>query len=170
MRVAADLIARDLRRAGYWGNSTGGAVTTITSPTAASSPYAAVSPSGAASASTVTYSYSQGSENNALDSAEQFGFRLNSGVIQYQQGSGNWQAITDINSMTVTGFTVQPNVTQVSLAQYCTGGTCAGGGCPFMNMRRYDITINAASPDGTMTRQLQETVRVRNDQFTGACP
>lgn len=188
MRGAADLIARDLRRAGFWGNSTGGVVTTNAQPLAAVSPYASVSPTGTAAAAEITYDYSQGTENNALNSTtESFGFRLSSGVLQYLQG-GNWQAITDSSTLNVSNFSVTPVLKCVALQQYCTGGsssacaacavnvttgcpTTACATCPFLNVRSYNIALQGTSAtDASVVRNLQETVRVRNDQLTGACP
>lgn len=183
MRAAADLIARDLRRAGYWSNATSGVVTTNAQPVAATSPYGAVSPTGASAATTTTYRYAQGTNND-------FGFRLtNNGVLEYLNGGGgNWQAITDINTMTVSNFTVTPVLQCVALQQYCTGGTssscsaCAVDAtsgcptsscatCPFLNLRRYDIALRGTSAaDSSVVRNLQQSVRVRNDQLTGTCP
>lgn len=180
MRAAADLIARDLRRAGYWSNATSGVVTTNAQPVAATSPYGAVSPTGASAATTATYSYAQGGDNDS-------GFKLETGVLKYLNG-GNWQAITDINTMTVSNFTVTPVLQCVALQQYCTGGTssscsaCAVDAtsgcptsacatCPFLNLRRYDIALQGTSvADSSVVRNLQESVRVRNDQLTGTCP
>ena len=197
MRAAADLVARDLRRAGYWGNATGGVVTTNAAPVPASSPYASVSPNAASGvASTVTYSYSQGTENNTLDSAENFGFRLNSGVVQSLLGGTNWQAITDSNTVTISAFSITPAHSCVSLQQYCTGSvsagcavctvgngmldangcpttTCTGSGltgCPRITMRRFNVLLQGvAATDPNVVRNLQESIRVRNDQYTGAC-
>jgi type IV pilus assembly protein PilW len=188
MRAAADLIARDLRRAGYWGNATGGVVTSNAQPVTTVSPYATVSPTGTTAATTTTYSYSQGTENNTLDSAENFGFRLSSGVLEYLQGGTNWQAITDSNTLTVSNFTVTPVQKCIPLQQYCTGGgssTCAACTldattgcptsacvtCPFLNVRSYNIALQGTSTtDASVIRNLQEMVRVRNDQRLGSCP
>lgn len=197
MRAAADLIARDLRRAGYWGNSTGGVVTTNASPVPAVSPYASVTPTsiGVAGSST-TYSYSQGTEDNALTAAtENFGFRLNAGSIEYLLG-GSWQSITDTGTVTMNSFSVTPAHSCISLQQYCPGSvsagcsvctlalgtldangcptsTCAGAGltgCPRLTVRRFNISMQGTSAtDSAVVRNLQETVRVRNEQFTGAC-
>lgn len=183
LRAAADLIARDLRRAGYWGNATGAVV-----GTPAVSQYAEVSPTGTAASATVTYSYSQGTEDNILVPAtEDFGFSLNSGVLRYLQG-GSWQPITDPNIMTVTAFTVTPRQRCVPLQQYCTGAsssTCAAcaldattgcptascATCPFLNVRSFAIALQGTSTtDASVVRNLQETVRVRNDQLLGSCP
>lgn len=198
LRAAADLVARDLRRAGYWGNSTGAVVTTNASPTALTTPHGDVTPTAAAGAgTTVTYSYSQGTENNTLDTAENFGFRLSSGVLEYQNGgSANWLPISDSNSVTITSFSVTPAHQCVSLVSYCSGNTstgcgvcttgnglldangcptaaCTGAGltgCPRLTLRRFDIALQGrAASDSSVVRNLQETVRVRNEQFSGAC-
>ncbi|MDQ3060286.1 MAG: prepilin-type N-terminal cleavage/methylation domain-containing protein [Pseudomonadota bacterium] len=183
MRAAADLIARDLRRAGYWGDSTAGVT-----GTALTSEYAAVSPTGTAATTQITYSYSQGEEDNDLDATtENFGFRLNSGALQYLQG-GSWQTMTDPNTLTVTAFTVTPRQRCVPLQQYCTGASSSScsactlnattgcpsascATCPFLNVRSYDIALQGTSTtDSSVVRNLQETVRVRNDQRLGSCP
>lgn len=188
MRSAADLIARDLRRAGFWGNSTSGVVTTNSQPTAATSPYSAVSPTSTTAATEVTYNYSQGTENNVLDATnESFGFKLDSGVLKYLQGN-NWQAITDRDTLRISSFSVTPVMKCVALQQYCTGGssssctacaldamtgcpttTCAT--CPFLALRSYNVALQGTSAtDIAVVRNLQETVRVRNDQLIGVCP
>lgn len=197
LRAAADLVARDLRRAGYWGNSTGAVVTTNASPTALTTPHGDVTPTAAGGAGTAAiYSYSQGTENNALDSAENFGFQLNSGVLEYLNGSGNWLAISDSNSVTINTFSVTPEHQCVSLVNYCSGNVSTGcavcttanglldangcptaactgaglSGCPRLTLRRFNITLQGtAVSDSSVVRSLQETVRVRNEQFSGAC-
>lgn len=190
LRAAVDLISRDLRRAGFWGNSISGVVTTNSQPVAATSPYSAVSPIGTASAPSTTsiYSYSQDIENNTLDDNENFGFRLNSGVLQYQKSKDNWQAITDSNTLIVTVFTITPApvLSCIRLDQYCTNSsaTCATcaldtngcptttcNTCPFIKVRSYEIALQGTSTtDASVMRGVQETVRVRNDQLLGSCP
>ena len=193
MRAAADLIARDLRRAGYWGNSTAGVVTTNNMPVALTSPYAPINQTP--SPMETTYSYSQNVENNFLDSGENFGFRVEEGVLQYRQGV-TWQAITDGNTMMVSNFTITPTPplppgkSCVSLAQYCTpnvttaclpaacpvnGNGCPSptcpNTCPFIKVRSYDIVLQGTSTtDASVVRGIRETVRARNDQLLGSCP
>ena len=192
LRAAADLIARDIRRSGYWGNATAAVIATPTTAPA-SSPYGAMTPTGTAASSSITYNYSQGTENNALDSSEQFGFRLtNSGVLQYLQGGTNWQDISDSSALTVNTFSVTPVERCVAQQQYCTGGsssTCSSctldattgcptdptatacTTCPFFRVRRFNIVLQGTSTaDSKVVRRLEESVRVRNDQLLGQCP
>lgn len=192
LRAAADLIARDVRRSGYWGNATAAVIATATTAPA-SSPYGAMTPTGTTGSTSITYNYSQGTENNALDSSEQFGFRLtNSGVLQYLQGGTNWQDITDSSTLTVNTFSVTPVERCLPQQQYCTGGsssTCSSctldattgcptnpaatacATCPFIHLRSFNIVLQGTSnADSRVVRRLEESVRVRNDQLSGQCP
>jgi len=168
LRAAADLVARDLRRAGYWQASTSGA-----SWPAAANPYRAVTPIGNAGASIATFAYSRNNENNVRDVGDEAGFQLSSGVLRMRNGSTAWQELTDPTVVAITEFTVTPVITSVSLGPYCTP-TCSAGaaGCPAVNVRRYDIVIKGRSvSDASVVRQLNESIRVRNDELSSAsCP
>lgn len=167
LRAAADLIARDLRRSGYWQNA-------LSASPAASNPYSATSPSGAASASQVTYSLSRddpGAENDILDANEMLGFRLNNNAIDMRVGT--WQQLTDPSSVIVTEFTVTPVVREVPLGQFCTPACAASApGCPTLKVRRFDIVLRGRAPgDSNVTREISESVRLRNDELpTIPCP
>jgi prepilin peptidase dependent protein B len=172
LRTAADIITRDLRRAGYWA----GAVASVQiTPGVAPlmNPYLAIAPSTAAS-DAVSFAFSRDtSENHALDSNEQFGFRLRRGVIEMQLGSGNWQALTDANTATVSTFTVTPTVEEISLAGQCTRPCPVGAGdCPpRQQVRSLELEITArSSADASVQRSLRSQVRLRNDAIVGACP
>jgi len=190
LRAAADLIARDVRRSGYWGNATAG-VHCHLQPQAPAivALNGAMTPRALLTTSTITYNYSQGTENNALDSNEQFGFRLNNDVLQYLQG-GSWQDITDSSTLTVNTFSVTPVERCLPLQQYCTGGSSSGcsacttdtttgcptnlaacATCPFIHLRSFNIVLQGTSnADSRVVRRLEESVRVRNDQLSGQCP
>lgn len=71
LRTAADLVARDLRRAGHWGDAAAGVWSTT--ETQRANPYAALAPDAAAS-DAASFAYSRDTtENHVLDSNEQFG-------------------------------------------------------------------------------------------------
>jgi type IV pilus assembly protein PilW len=168
LRAAADLIARDLRRSGYWQEALAAAAPSPPA-SAASNPYAAVTVTGAASSAELTYSFSRdavAAENNAINTAgpnENFGFRLEGGAIRTQTADGVWQEVTDPGAVVVTRFAVTPSVTNVSSA-------ANGVGCPVVQVRRYDIVIGGRSPgDDNIVREIRESVRLRNDGYT-PCP
>src|SRR5512135_646265 len=144
LRAAVDVVARDLRRAGYWGNAIAGTQAIGTGSATAQNPYSAMS---FATTDSVGYKYSRDLvEDNAVDSPEQFGFRLQSGVLQMQTASGNWQDLTDAKLVTITAFTLNPTQTTLWLGNLCAP-VCAIGNasCPTTTVRRVAITLTGQS-------------------------
>lgn len=170
LRTAADIVTRDLRRAGYWGAAADGAWTPGTTATS-TNPYAAALPDSGES-NTASFRYSRDeTENGVVDNNEQFGFRLRNGTLELQLGIGNWQALTDIDTLTVTAFTVTPQMQDIALTcpQACPvdSTTCP----PRERVRSFDVVLaGRATNDAAVTRSLQAQVRVRNDGIVGACP
>jgi prepilin peptidase dependent protein B len=169
LRALGDLVSRDLRRAGYWDNAILGTRTTAAGSTTTANPYAGVT----AGSATVTYAFTRdATEDNALGTAEQFGFRLLDGRVEMQTAQGTWQPVTDPAVLTITAFTITPATTVLPLGDLCPT-TCAPGApnCPTVTVRRYDLLIRGQSVrDAAVVRELRSSVRVRNDQFGGACP
>ena len=172
LRTAADVITRDLRRAGYWAGATSGVWLAGTS-TVLPNPYGAIAPSSAAS-DAVSFHYSRdGTENNRVDSNEEFGFRLRNGVIEMLLGGGGWQALTDAGTLTVTTFGVTPSNERISLQTACSKACPAGSTTcpPQQEVRSLALLISGRSvTDARVTRSVRSHVRIRNDPFTGACP
>ncbi|MDH5540137.1 MAG: hypothetical protein OEY03_12105, partial [Rhizobacter sp.] len=172
LRTTAELVTRNLRRAGYWGAATSGVLPTGTTPLP-SNPYVAVDPAAAPSGG-VNFRYSRdANENNIVDSNEQFGFRLRNGTIEMQLGAGNWQAMTDAGSVRVTGFDVTPRIEEIDLAAYCSKPCPAGSpSCPpRLQVRSLALSLSGeAVSDARVTRSIRSHVRLRNDAIIGACP
>lgn len=174
LRAAADVVARELRRAGYWENSIAGTATTSTGSAATANPNAAISANAASS--TITYSIARDSMaspartyDNTMQTDEQFGFKLDSGVLKMQIGT-TWQPLTDPNVVTVNNFSITPTETALDIREACAK-TCTGTSCPTLTVRSYALMLQGtAASDSGVTRVLQETVRVRNDATTGTCP
>ena len=107
LRSAADLVARDLRRSGYWAAADSG-VRGADGTAPAVNPYGADAVDAAAS-DAVSLSFSRDAvENGSVDDSEHFGFRLRAGAVEIQLGLGNWQALTDAGTLVVTAFRVEP--------------------------------------------------------------
>lgn len=176
LRSAADLISRDLRRAAYWSDSAAG-VWQRNANTVALNPYADLTyPAPSATNSAVAFSYSRdAAENHTIDSNEQFGFRLRAGVVEFLLGHGNWQALTDTNTVTITSFTVTPSVQSVSLdgmcAVACSAADLASATCPpQQHLRSLSVQIKGqAAADSKVQRQVENLVRLRNDAISGRC-
>jgi type IV pilus assembly protein PilW len=172
LRAAADMVARDLRRAGYWGAAQAG-VWVGDDPNVAPNPYRDTSPDapGEDAVSEVTFAYSRDVEDGAVDDdRERFGFRLDGGVIRMRLG-GAWQALTDGNVLEVTRFDV--NLNEQTAQQACFN-ECPGGGTacwPAQAVRRFTVEIEGrAVADPAVVRSVRESVRLRNDLTGGACP
>jgi type IV pilus assembly protein PilW len=171
LRAAVDLIARDLRRTGYWQDSarelpaTGSAANAYGSVNAGSTERPGTS---------VTYTYSHddpGEENGAVDLNDQTGAKLDGGVIKLLSG-GTWQALTDADTVKVDHFQVAMDTQTVSLAGYCAAPCPPGAAScpPTQQVRSVTIAIDAhAAHDPSITRSLRTTVRLRNDRIVGAC-
>lgn len=186
LRAAADLIARDLRRAGYWPNAIDGVVNTAASAATASNPYAGTSGTFGVANSQVAYNFARDGDST-LNTNEQFGFRLSGGAIQIQTGVsgspavGTWQSVTDPDIMTVTRFQITNAVTNIAVGDMCTFGcnttppasapTSSCPNPPTLTLNRFDILIEAnAANNPTLRRTLRESVRLRNSQISGRCP
>ena len=115
LRAAADLVVRDLRRAGYWRNATAGISTNPAVPPVAN-PYRAVT----YASGELTYSYSKDNVDTLDASTEAFGVRRNvvsgKGVLQLQT-AGGWQTITDPGTLDIpagtAGLTITPTTARV---------------------------------------------------------
>jgi type II secretory pathway component PulJ len=174
LRATADLIARDLRRAGYWGAAETG-VWYDGGPNVANNPYSATDPSAnAALTEEVNYQYSRDNpEDNSIDDdRERFGFKLDEGdhTIRMLVG-GAWQALTDPNVLKVTRFDVTLDSKTVKLSCF---KECAVGGTacwPTQDLRRFTVQIEGeAVSDANVKRSVSNSVRLRNDATAGACP
>jgi len=181
LRAAADLVARDLRRAGYWRNAPAG-VFSAGAPTVIANPYGAVN----LASNVIDYSFSRDTDT-AISDTEAAGYRLNSGVLQMLRSTSataNWQPLTDPNTVTITSFTITPNPRTIELYTYCQCRitlSCAvslfqvGGANyatrPRLEVRNYDLVITGQSPtDANVQRTIRESIRVRNDLLAGECP
>jgi type IV pilus assembly protein PilW len=183
LRSAADLIARDLRRAGYWANAINGVIATGAGTATMANAYRPVTATCGVASSQIAYGYATDS-NDALDTAEQFGFRLNNGAIEMKlNGTPTWQPVTDADVLTVTKFECTETKTAIAAGSACSRGcnttpptppsspTTACPNPPAITVTRYDILIEAtARSDAGVKRTLKESVMLRNDQLSGSCP
>lgn len=184
LRQAMDFITQDVRRSGAWENAIAGSPSSA-STTVAVNPHAALS----ATASSIDYSYGQDiargqpSGFNLGNVDEQFGVRLNAGVIEAEQAQGQWQALTDTRSVEITRLSVVPSVQTVLAGDACRKRCCeavaapacptinAPDGCPRIQRWAFEVTIDGRSRrDPSLTRTLTAQVQVRNELLLGRCP
>lgn len=184
LRATADLIVRDLRRAGHWGSAERGVWSGGTAAPEVN-PYAGLHPGAGSSATSLGYSYSRDiSEDQISSSNEKFGFRLNTNTRAFElrmagneivPGSGDqWQPLTDPNLLRITRWQVRHESQVVSLLGHCAQPVCPTGSStcpPTARLRQIHIELDAADTrDSSVQRSLVTRVRLRNDEVSGACP
>lgn len=179
LRAAADLLLRDMRRAGFWVLPENG-VWSEGLPLQRSA-YGAVE--AMAGNDGLTYDYSRADnrtarlpsfpEDNAVDpNREQFGFRLRNGTLQFLLG-GRWQPLTDPGTLNITGFNIQVNTQDIPLDEFCPKPCPAGAVCdPFIQQVRHVNVrlVGEAVHDANVVRSVTLSTRVRNDAISGSCP
>lgn len=185
LRAAADVVVRDLRRAGYWNNSVAGVYSLGTTAVVANPHTTGAGAASSPSSTSVTYSYARNTDD-VLDANENAGFQLvtqsSKGVLQMLDGQNNWLNLTDPATLDVTGFAVSaisPAQTN-DLSKYCgclKTLTCTlaspntWANPPTLTMPTFTVILTGASvSDPSIVRTLNQTVRVRNARVTGACP
>jgi type IV pilus assembly protein PilW len=163
LRATADIIMRDLRRAGSLPELFDATKYVWSADTAAPMDFdaqLAVTPaSGAANQVTFASARTPGSRAG-------YGFRLSRGVIQAQlPGDAGWQDLSDGATMTVTAFNItavnEPPV-MASCPKLCSDGSNA---CwPQAQVRSYTVEITGeAKSDAAVKRSVSSVARVRSD-------
>lgn len=196
LRTTADMIARDVRRAGYWGKSycnVWPASRDDLVNCAAPNPYNTITPAAAPAPEGTTqlvYDRSTDAEGGATfntdDGAvdggaanrprERVGFRWNegAGTIEYLVGANNWQALTDPAVLRVTQFNMTLNRQVLPVPCAAAGCQARGpicGGPVSVQSRDLSFTIVArAVHDANVQRSLRENVRLRNSVPVEQCP
>lgn len=182
LRMAADLVSRDVRRASHAGDQwvagvwppAGGAVSN-----SAPNPFADfVISNGNAQ---VDFEYWDSRDGLARS----VGYRLQGTRLQSQVGGGGWQDLTDPNSLRITRFNVErvqtaagagPVVGKLPCPRLCPDGTTA---CwPAVQVQDVRITIEgSAVSDARVQHRITRVVRLRNDAVdflaaggTRSCP
>jgi type IV pilus assembly protein PilW len=162
LRASADIITRELRRAGAWGAAEEGLSYPGRTSNVSSSPFSTVTVNGG---NEVRFSYQRSVGNTGP-----YGFKLlDTGVIRTLLGivdtGENWQDLTDGAVLNVTQFDVT-EVATTSEPLTCPL-ECPGGGTdcwPTIVNRTLRVVIGAQSRvDPTVTRTLTTFVRLRND-------
>ena len=193
LRTTADMIARDVRRAGYWGKSycnvwpasrddlvNCGAPNPYNGMTTTPAPEGATrlvydrstDAEGGASFNTDDGAVDGGAANRPR---ERVGFQWNAGegTIEYLVGD-RWQALTDPAVLRVTQFTMTLNRQVLPVPCAAAGCQAQGplcGGPMSVQSRDLSFTIVArAVHDANVQRSLRENVRLRNSVPVEQCP
>ena len=197
LRVAADLIQQDLRRAGFRGNPENGVWAPATNVGTLKQSEAVAATANVYAGITVptddnltdrvvSYSYAKkdvdGNFNTGSEplSNEHFGVRWGRSaqalylMLGKKDGQPNWQPITDPDSVKIVDFSVELSSQDVYLVDFCDrpcDKDVVGNTCPKQQVREIKFSIRGqATHDSKVVRTLSGVERVRADSLTGACP
>ena len=175
LRAAADIMTRDLRRAGSLPELA--ALGLIWYPGAAGTSSNTRATNYVAGTTTINFEYEPGGTT-----ATRFGYELLDGVIRARMGgSGAFQELTDKRVMVVDSLTFDArNASATPVRMPCmkpcpdTTNNC----WPTYQVREVDLVITAhAKRDASVKRTVRSTVRLRNDHVvffnpgsSQACP
>lgn len=163
LRATADIITRELRRAGARTSPETGIWQSESAPAQANALSAVTPETGANSELRYSYRRTAGDTIGALG----YGFQLSAGRIQSRIG-GAWQDLTDARTLKVTSFTVKPVLDPAPLPlpcpKFCPDALESTACWPTITVRRYEVAISAvAANDPTVTRSIRTTATLRND-------
>lgn len=166
LRGAADIITRELRRAGT--GTEDEALNMIWYPGTPEVRYNLKAAALSVGPGLVTFDYT-------ADAAPgPYGFRLSSGIIETRLGLSGWQDLTDPNVMRVLSFTPTLSVASATPIQLPCPNLCADGtsDCwPKFQVREVSVVITAeAKSDPAVKRSISSGVRLRNDFVRFADP
>jgi prepilin-type N-terminal cleavage/methylation domain-containing protein len=171
LRATADIITRELRRAGYWDASQTGISNAALDPPALPSPNTYLNVSVGGAGNSIAYKYKRANSEEGP-----FGYELTGGVIRTKLTSQTeWQDLTDVNTLVVDAFSIVPgaaNAVRLPCPKDCPAGIVGDSCWPTVSVRDFTVTITGhARSDSAITRTVTSQVRLRNDQvrfFSGA--
>lgn len=185
LRAAADLIVRDLRRAGHRGDAGEVAARAGQGLGSPANPYAGLALGGTLPGLALGHAYSRDLvEDGSVAGNERFGLQWQpaDGTLEWRlSGSAlapnprdAWQALVDPARVQVTGLTIRLDEERQALLDWCPGaGTCSSPtGCPPERIRRQvRLWLQARDrQDARVQRAIEVRARLRNDEVRGACP
>lgn len=161
MRAAMDIMSRELRRMGAQREPV--ALLGLASPGGAQeNSMARLSPTvGGETVDSLEFHYQPTLGN------DDFGFKLDSGVVKSKLGASGWQELTDFNVMKVTKLEFTPThreLGRLPCPKPCPDVASPTGCWPEVRVRYIDVKLEAeAKSDTNVKRTLTSRVRVRND-------
>ena len=165
LRAAADIITRELRRAGYRPQAekhiwSAAAPTTEPVPNLRAGLRTALTDPPATSGDVVSYNYER-----YLGEPGDFGYRLNNYTIKQRIGTSPLQDLTDRNTLKITAFTVALetiDTQQLACPRLCPGGDQS---CwPTFALVDAVVTISGqAATNAAVAHTVVSRVRLRND-------
>lgn len=185
LRAIMDLTLRDIRRAGYWGNAISGVYyegipggTVTANPGSSITIGGTLNPSVATNGTSIQYTYDVNGDGAIADD-ENFKIWLNNGAVELVQGinAPTTTVLSDTSTTTITGLTFRTTSfdsgdegTEAAPTTVTVSCIVAGSN-PTLTIREIAISVTGQlTRDTSVTRTMQETVRIRADRIAGSCP
>ena len=179
LRTTSDLVARDIRRAGYWASAASGVYVPPApgSPVVAASlpqnPHQNIKPANCNDTTTAYVSSPESGDTRTamcyyIDSGI-YGFELDtSEKVLYAFVAGNRQALSDKNSVEITQFNLIASPLVITLPGNCAAVSVPNP--PQVVVREFEVELRGHPPsDPTLVRGVRTKVRIRNDAVSGSC-
>lgn len=181
LRTTSDLVARDIRRAGYWASAASSVYVPPSSgsPIVAASlpqnPYRNIIPGSCDTSSlpTAVSSPASGATLTAMcyyiDSG-MYGFKLDAtaGVLSAFVAASSAQPLSDPNTVKITQFNLIASPLLISLPGNCAAASVPNP--PQVVVREFELELRGHPPsDPTLVRGVRTKVRIRNDAVSGSC-
>ncbi|MFM2340560.1 MAG: hypothetical protein RLZZ592_213 [Pseudomonadota bacterium] len=185
LRAAADLIVRDLRRAGHRGDAAEAAARASLGRDSPTNPYAGLALGSDGASRAVGHAYSRDLvEDGMVAGNERFGVQWQpaDGTLEWRlSGSAltpgprdAWQSLVDPARVQVTDLTIRIDEERQALLDWCPhAGACSSqNGCPPERIsRQVWLRLQAQDrQDARLQRTIEVRARLRNDEVRGACP
>ena len=157
LRRSADLVLRELRRAGHWRQAQDG----VWSPSQAGAAHPLPELDLASGEVSLHYHRNPGQQGP-------YGFKLQDGVLKIRMAGAGWQELTDGQALHLTAFDVQ-DASGTSIALPCAG-PCEDAACAAaLRLRHLRVTLGGyAAHEPSVPRMAAFEVRVRNDRLVEA--
>ena len=181
--AALSYMTRELRRAGQWNGAANQGIWTNGNTAVQGNPFQDITiigtssdPKQPESGHEIRFSYEEDQaapSTGTPQSKHRHGFRLEGGQLKALLGAAGWQAITNLEAITVTRFNVGSRQESLDLSKYCEKPcpTNEISTCPSQQLRHFDIAIAAQSTaNPRVERHIQTSVRMLNDKIVGQCP
>lgn len=165
LQVAMNMMAGDIRRAGYWSSAKNDIGTSQNN-----NPFMASATDVSVSGSCILFTYDHAGTGTLPSIAagsddDRYGFLLSNNTIltrppgatySCSPAAGNWENMTNPKVVKITALTFALSTTTVP----------AGSPVPYMALRTVTITITGQLQNySTITKTLTEQVRIRNDKY-----
>lgn len=186
LRAAAEVMARDLKRAGHWDKAFISSDAPEVPRSPQDNPFALATPDSRTALNSLEYGY----ERTLATAPDAFGFRHQVsggvGMLRMKNAAGGWQPLTDPSVVNITQFQITPFVQTIELWTSCTcrfsphkSPDCDDTalqehpGRPRLHLHHVEVVLTGvATGDSDLSRTVRESIHIGNQVVAhpAGCP